>query len=257
MRYNEFSDQNSRFDPDFAKLVAETTGPNATTRHEHIITSFIRHVHDFARDVKLTHDEWMTGVDYINSLGQHFTAKSHEAFRLRDMLGLGSLVEEIENKTIPCGSSNSTSSAVLGPLWAPDAPFRENGASIIHGSVPTARGQDARQGFGSRHGHTDIRGNCCWVLARCFAPQSDNIRKTMSATCPMLIAEITCTDHASFCLNDRVSTLKTYGTLLLIIFEIPCNLLWKLIGSGWFLPLSDVLFGMASIGTVFMRLKKP
>ncbi|KAK9434696.1 chlorocatechol 1,2-dioxygenase [Metarhizium brunneum] len=140
MRYNDVSNQSSRFDPDFAKLVTETTGPNATTRHRQIITSLIRHVHDFARDVELTHDEWMTGVDSIDSLGQHFTAKSHEAFRLREMLGLGSLVDEIENKTVPCGSSNSTTSAVLGPLWAPDTPFRENGASIIHDSVPTAQG---------------------------------------------------------------------------------------------------------------------
>ncbi|EXU98744.1 dioxygenase-like protein [Metarhizium robertsii] len=84
MRYNDVSNQSSRFDPDVAKLVTETTGPNATTRHRQIMTSLIRH---------------MTGVDLIDSLGQHFTAKSHEAFRLRDMLGLGSYVCEFDGES--------------------------------------------------------------------------------------------------------------------------------------------------------------
>lgn len=88
----------------------------------------------------------------------------------------------------------------------------------------------------------------------------------MSATCTVLIAEITCTDHAYidgaqtlvFAETTQFWLLKTYRILVLIIFEVPCNLLWKLIGPGWFLPLTDVLLGMASIGTVFMhvRLKK-
>lgn len=57
MRYNDVSNQSSRFDPDFAKLVTEATGSNTTALHRQIMTSLIRHVHDFARDVELTHDE--------------------------------------------------------------------------------------------------------------------------------------------------------------------------------------------------------
>ncbi|POR34759.1 High-affinity nicotinic acid transporter [Tolypocladium paradoxum] len=38
-----------------------------------------------------------------------------------------------------------------------------------------------------------------------------------------------------------------------ILFEIPCNLLCKCIGPGWFLPLTTVLFGVVSLGTAFVN----
>ncbi|KJZ78502.1 hypothetical protein HIM_01893 [Hirsutella minnesotensis 3608] len=37
-----------------------------------------------------------------------------------------------------------------------------------------------------------------------------------------------------------------------IIFEIPSNILCKWMGPGWFLPLTSVLFGVASLGTAFV-----
>ncbi|KAL2786079.1 major facilitator superfamily domain-containing protein [Aspergillus keveii] len=38
-----------------------------------------------------------------------------------------------------------------------------------------------------------------------------------------------------------------------IIFEIPCNLCCKWMGPGWFLPISTLLFGVASIATAFVN----
>ncbi|PHH92085.1 hypothetical protein CDD83_9021 [Cordyceps sp. RAO-2017] len=38
-----------------------------------------------------------------------------------------------------------------------------------------------------------------------------------------------------------------------ILFEIPCNILCKWMGPGWFLPLTAVLFGLTSLGTAFVR----
>lgn len=38
-----------------------------------------------------------------------------------------------------------------------------------------------------------------------------------------------------------------------IVFEIPANLLCKWMGPGWFLPLTTVLFGIASLGTAFVH----
>ncbi|EQL00396.1 hypothetical protein G6O67_007946 [Ophiocordyceps sinensis] len=37
-----------------------------------------------------------------------------------------------------------------------------------------------------------------------------------------------------------------------ILFEIPSNILCKWMGPGWFLPLSALLFGVASLGTAFV-----
>ncbi|KAL0933880.1 major facilitator superfamily transporter [Colletotrichum truncatum] len=38
-----------------------------------------------------------------------------------------------------------------------------------------------------------------------------------------------------------------------IIFEIPSNILCKLVGPGWFLPLITLLFGICSVGTAFVN----
>ncbi|PFH58452.1 hypothetical protein XA68_13680 [Ophiocordyceps unilateralis] len=37
-----------------------------------------------------------------------------------------------------------------------------------------------------------------------------------------------------------------------ILLEIPCNILCKWVGPGWFLPLAAVMFGVASVGTAFV-----
>lgn len=38
-----------------------------------------------------------------------------------------------------------------------------------------------------------------------------------------------------------------------IVFEIPSNILCKLIGPGWFLPTTTLLFGITSLGTAFVN----
>lgn len=38
-----------------------------------------------------------------------------------------------------------------------------------------------------------------------------------------------------------------------IIFEIPCNMACKYIGPGWFIPATSLGFGIASIGTAFVK----
>lgn len=174
-----------------------------------IMTSLIRHVHDFAREVELTHDEWMTGVDVIDSLDQHFTAKSHEAFRLREILGLESYVCEFDGESRRLSNKSAAwwmKSRIRLSLAAVPT-LRPRRSSVLFGlqvrhfekmAPPLFRIQYRLRACATLISprHTDTRGNYCWVHVSCFAPRSDNIRKTMSATCPMLITEITCTDHA-------------------------------------------------------------
>ncbi|WYZ35880.1 hypothetical protein EsH8_X_000527 [Colletotrichum jinshuiense] len=38
-----------------------------------------------------------------------------------------------------------------------------------------------------------------------------------------------------------------------ILFEIPSNILCKLMGPGWFIPLTTLLFGICSVGTAFVH----
>ncbi|PHH63886.1 hypothetical protein CDD81_5334 [Ophiocordyceps australis] len=129
----------SRFDPNFTQHVINTMGHNVTPRNRKLLTSLVRHLHDFARDVELTNEEWMMGVGFINAVGQASSATRNEAHRVSDILGLESLVDEIANKIVTDGDLDPTSSSILGPFWSPDAPLRQNGDSIIQDPAPGGR----------------------------------------------------------------------------------------------------------------------
>lgn len=79
-----------RFNPGFTQHVIDTTGPNISPRHKEIMAALIRHLHDFAREVELTPDEWMLGVNFMNSVGQISDPKRNEGQRISDVLGLES-----------------------------------------------------------------------------------------------------------------------------------------------------------------------
>jgi len=57
-----------RYDPNFTQNVINATGPKASPRMRTVMSSLIRHVHDFAREVDLTVDEWMAGVEMVYSV---------------------------------------------------------------------------------------------------------------------------------------------------------------------------------------------
>lgn len=121
----------SRFDPNFTQHVIETTGPKTSARNREVLSALIRHLHDFAREIELTVDEWMLGVHFVNSVGQISNSIRNEGQRISDVLGLESLVDEIAHKQLSESGADPTSSSILGPFWSPNAPFRELGASII------------------------------------------------------------------------------------------------------------------------------
>lgn len=117
-------------------------GPKTTKRNRVVLGALIRHIHDFAREVELTIDEWQAGVKYINEVGEVYSKSNktrNESHRLCDILGVESLVDEIAHKIIAEGDVDPTSSAILGPFWSPNAPFRDNGGSIIQDPNPDGK----------------------------------------------------------------------------------------------------------------------
>lgn len=49
------------YDPNFTKNVLAAMGPKTSPRMREVMNSLIPHLHDFAREVGLTVDEWMEG----------------------------------------------------------------------------------------------------------------------------------------------------------------------------------------------------
>jgi len=154
--------QQTKFDPNFTDHVIGITGKNTPDRARLVIGSLIRHIHDFTREVELTTDEWLMGVQFINSIGQISDSKRNEAHRISDVIGLESLVDEIAHHHAMETEEVPTSSSILGPFWSPNAPFRNLGDSIMqdphNGQVALMHGQvkDIVTGKGIANAVVDI-----------------------------------------------------------------------------------------------------
>jgi len=80
----------SRFDPNFTQHVIDAMGPKTSPRMREVMTSLTRHLHDFAREIELTVDEWMEGVKLLDRAGQMSNEKRNEGQLVCDVVGLES-----------------------------------------------------------------------------------------------------------------------------------------------------------------------
>ncbi|TGO36642.1 hypothetical protein BHYA_0119g00320 [Botrytis hyacinthi] len=124
-----------KFDPNFTQNVIEAMGPKTSPRMREVMSCLIKHVHDFAREVELTVDEWMLGVELLNEAGKMSDHKRNEGQLVCDVIGLESLVDEITFKKAADAVDAPTASAILGPFFRHDAPVLENESSIIQTAV--------------------------------------------------------------------------------------------------------------------------
>jgi hydroxyquinol 1,2-dioxygenase len=95
-----------------------------------VMSSLVRHLHDFAREVSLTENEWFAGIRFLTEAGRITDDRRQEFILLSDVLGLSMLVTA-QNNTKPAGCTEST---VLGPFFVEGAPKVENGADIANGA---------------------------------------------------------------------------------------------------------------------------
>lgn len=98
-------------------------------RFKTILNSLITHLHAFARDVRLTDDEWMLGIQFLTEVGKACTDERQEFILLSDTLGLSSLVLEINHPPL----ANTLESTVLGPFYIEGAPERSLGSDLTDG----------------------------------------------------------------------------------------------------------------------------
>ena len=104
-----------------------------TSRLQHIMTSLVQHLHAFARDVKLTEEEWAQGIDFLTKCGHITDLKRQEFILLSDVLGLSMLTVAM-NTEKPRGCTEST---VFGPFHVEGAPRYELGDDIANGASGT------------------------------------------------------------------------------------------------------------------------
>ena len=111
-----------------ADAVIESLAPSTDPRLREILTSLVRHLHGFAREIELTLPEWNTAIDFLTRVGQKCDADRQEFILLSDVLGLSMLTETINNRKFGV----ATESTVLGPFHVVESPALELGATIDH-----------------------------------------------------------------------------------------------------------------------------
>lgn len=104
----------------FMGYVSEETSP----RMREIMGSLVQHLHDFARETKLTHEEWRAGIAFLEGCAAIETEDRHEFVLASDVLGMSSLVDMINS------SEDATSSSVLGPFHVSGAPALAYGGDM-------------------------------------------------------------------------------------------------------------------------------
>jgi hydroxyquinol 1,2-dioxygenase len=114
---------------DLTDAVVERLAECDDPRFKTVMTSLIRHLHDFVREVELTEAEWMTAIRFLTKVGQACTDKRQEFILLSDTLGVSILVDAISHR-MPTGAVEST---VLGPWYIEGAPELPLGSDISNG----------------------------------------------------------------------------------------------------------------------------
>ena len=99
-------------------------------RLREIVQSLTRHLHAFARDVRLTQEEWEAGIGFLTRVGHITDDKRQEFILLSDVLGLSMLTVGINAPTAP----GATESTVFGPFFVEGAPEVALGGDIARGA---------------------------------------------------------------------------------------------------------------------------
>ncbi|MBO0767008.1 MAG: catechol 1,2-dioxygenase, partial [Hyphomicrobiaceae bacterium] len=116
---------------DVTKAVLAEVARAPNPRFREVMSAFVRHLHGFAREVKLTEEEFQAAVGYLLALGRHSNETHNEAVLMAGSLGLSQLICLLNN-----GAGGETSANMLGPFWRMRSPRTGNGGSIVRSPTP-------------------------------------------------------------------------------------------------------------------------
>jgi catechol 1,2-dioxygenase len=118
---------------DVTKAVLSEVARAPNPRLRELMSAFVRHLHDFAREVKLTEEEFHQAMAYIVAIGKHSNETHNEAVLMAGSLGLSPLVCLLNNGD---NGQTETDASQLGPFWRMHSPPTENGGTIVRSPTP-------------------------------------------------------------------------------------------------------------------------
>lgn len=102
----------------------------ADTRLEEILSSLVRHLHAFIREVRLTPEEWSAGIDFLTEAGRITDGRRQEFILLSDVLGASMQTVTVNAPPNPV----ATEPTVLGPFFTEGSPLAHDGQDIARGA---------------------------------------------------------------------------------------------------------------------------
>jgi len=102
--------------------MAQTPNP----RLKEVMSSLITHLHTFIREVELSEEEWMAGIQFLTRTGQMCDEKRQEFILLSDTMGVSMLVDAINHRA----EDGVTENTVFGPFYREGAQELPMGATI-------------------------------------------------------------------------------------------------------------------------------
>jgi protocatechuate 3,4-dioxygenase beta subunit len=123
-----------------AEAVIAAMSGTKSARFKEIMTSLVRHLLAFIQEVNLTESEWLTGIQFLTSVGQKCDERRQEFILLSDTLG-ATTMKDFVNHRKPLGVTEYT---ILGPFYRPDAPEFPLGGNLaddISGEPVLLRGR--------------------------------------------------------------------------------------------------------------------
>jgi len=108
------------------EAVVHTFEGTPDERLKEIMTSLVKHLHAFIREVSLTEAEWLTGIQFLTATGQKCDDRRQEFILLSDTLGATTMKDIINNRKPP----GATEYTILGPFYRTDAPALPLGGNM-------------------------------------------------------------------------------------------------------------------------------
>jgi catechol 1,2-dioxygenase len=102
-------------------------------RFREIMDALVRHLHEFAREVKLTEPEFERACAVIVEMGHRTTAAHNEVVMMAGSLGFSTLICLLNNGN---NGQTETSANLLGPFWRRNSPRMKSGDSIVRSPTP-------------------------------------------------------------------------------------------------------------------------
>ena len=147
------SEQEAR-EQELTETVVASFAGTPDERLRTLMTALTRHLHAFAREVRLTEAEWGQAIEFLTATGHITDDKRQEFILLSDVLGLS--MQTITNNHAAHG--DVTESTVLGPFFVAGSPEIEPGGDLafgapgepcwVEGSVRDVDGKPVTDGIG-------------------------------------------------------------------------------------------------------------